>query len=199
MNVNLTQFLPAAVMVAIILTVILTEIIKKADKKDRLKGYRIYVPAILSGIESAVLAFGEFFTWKQVPFYWAVIFAVSVFGYEAIYRKIKTWIGIDEAALAVVGLFALGILTGSFLFRKRGTTQTEAAQKAKEEKKNEIESTPADVLVSAADNADELCREKDRIKTDFRERIQNRLNEELHRLGSSGSDSDCGAGSGTGN
>lgn len=97
MNVDLTQFLPAAVVVAIILTVILTEIIKNADKKDKLKGYRIYIPAILSGLESAVLAFGEFFIWKQVPFYWAVIFAVSVFGYEAIYRKIKTWIGIDEA------------------------------------------------------------------------------------------------------
>lgn len=98
MSVDLNKLLPAAVIVAIILTVIFTEIIKKADKKDKLKGYRIYVPAILSGIESAVLAYGEFFTWKQAPFYWAVIFAVSVFGYEAIYRKIKTWIGIDEAA-----------------------------------------------------------------------------------------------------
>ncbi len=98
MSVDLNKLLPAAVIVAIILTVIFTEIIKKTDKKDKLKGYRIYVPAILSGIESAVLAFGEFFTWKQAPFYCAVIFAVSIFGYEAIYRKIKTWIGIDEAA-----------------------------------------------------------------------------------------------------
>ena len=97
MNVDLTQFLPAAVVVAIILTVILTEIIKNADKKDKLKGYRIYIPALLSGLESAMLAFGEFFIWKQVPFYWAVIFAVSVFGYEAIYRKIKAWMGIDES------------------------------------------------------------------------------------------------------
>ncbi|WP_147615098.1 hypothetical protein [Treponema pectinovorum] len=96
MNVDLQQFLPAAVIVAIILTVLLTEIVKKADKKDKLKGYRIYVPALLSGLESASLAFGEFFTWKQAPFYWAVIFAVSVFGYEAIYRKIKAWIGVDE-------------------------------------------------------------------------------------------------------
>ena len=104
-----------------------------------------------------------------------------------------------KTILAIIGLFALGILTGAFLFRKRGSAQTDEAQKAKEDKKNEIESTPADALVSAADNADELCREKDRIKTEFRERIQNRFNEELHRLGSSGSDSDCGAGSGTGN
>ncbi len=96
MSVNLTQFIPAAVFVAIILTVLLTEIIKKADAKDRLKGYRIYVPAVLSGAESLVLAFGEFFAWRQTPFYWAVIFAVSVFGYEAIYRKFKKWIGADE-------------------------------------------------------------------------------------------------------
>ena len=97
MSVDLAKLLPAAVIVAIILTVILTEIIKKADRKDKLKGYRIYIPAILSGLESVVLAFGEFFTWRQTPFYWAVIFAVSVFGYEAIYRKIKAWMGIDES------------------------------------------------------------------------------------------------------
>ena len=98
MSVDLNKLLPAAVIVAIILTVILTEIIKKADKKDWLKGYRIYIPAVLSGAESALLAFGDFFIWKQVPFYWAVIFAVSVFGYEAIYRKIKAWAGIDEGS-----------------------------------------------------------------------------------------------------
>ena len=97
MSVDLTKLLPEAVIVAIILTVILTEIIKRADTKDKLKGYRIYIPALLSGAESAVLAFGEFFTWRQTPFYWAVIFAVSVFGYEAIYRKIKSWVGIDES------------------------------------------------------------------------------------------------------
>ena len=97
MNIDLEKLLPAAVMVAIIITVLLTELIKKAAKKDKLKGYRIDIPAILSGFESAVLAFGEFFIWKQAPFYWAVIFAISVFGYEAIYRKIKAWVGIDES------------------------------------------------------------------------------------------------------
>lgn len=96
MSADLSKLLPAAVIAAIILTVMLTEIIKKADTKDRLKGYRIYVPTILSGLESAALAFGEFFAWRQTPFYWAVIFAVSVFGYEAIYRKIRDWLGIDE-------------------------------------------------------------------------------------------------------
>ena len=100
MSADLTQFLPAAVVTAIILTVVLTEIIKLADRKDRLRGYRIYVPAVLSGAEAALLAFGEFFTWRQVPFWWAVIFAVSVFGYEAIYRKVKKWLGTDEESTA---------------------------------------------------------------------------------------------------
>ncbi|MGN0755584.1 hypothetical protein [uncultured Treponema sp.] len=97
MNIDLSRLLPAAVIAAIFLTVILTELIKKADRNDRLKGYRIYIPAALSLLESALLAFGEFFSWRQTPFYWATIFAVSVFGYEAIYRKIRTWLGMDES------------------------------------------------------------------------------------------------------
>ena len=97
MSVDLEKFLPAVVIVAIVLTVIFTELIKNADHKNRLKGYKIYIPAVLSGAESFALAFGEFFTWKQVPFYWAVIFAVSVFGYEAIYRKIRDWIGVEDS------------------------------------------------------------------------------------------------------
>lgn len=98
MSVDLSKLLPAAVILAIFITVALTEVIKKADKKDKLKGYRIYIPAILSGLESVLLAFGEFFIWKQVFFYWAVIFAISVFGYKAIYQKLKTWTGSDETA-----------------------------------------------------------------------------------------------------
>ncbi|MCM1321634.1 MAG: hypothetical protein NC041_07170 [Bacteroides sp.] len=96
MNADLTQFLPAAVILSCVLVVMLTEIIKKADKNDRLKGYRIYIPAVLSALFSAVLAFGEFYIWKQAVFYCTAIFAVSVFGYEAIFSKIKKWIGTNE-------------------------------------------------------------------------------------------------------
>ena len=103
-----------------------------------------------------------------------------------------------KTALAVVGLFALGILTGTFLFRKRGSVQTDEAQKAREDKKNEIESTPADVLVASSGNADELGAVKDGIKDDFRERIRNRLESELHRLGSGSPAADSDGGIGTG-
>lgn len=102
-----------------------------------------------------------------------------------------------KTILAVIGLFALGILTGAFLFRKKGTAQTDEAEKAKEDKKNEIESTPAADLVAASDNASELCKVKDGIKSDFRERIRHRLDEGLHRLGSGGTNSDSGTGNGS--
>ena len=39
-----------------------------------------------------------------------------------------------KTVLAVVGLFALGILTGAFLFRKPAAGKNDEAQKAKEEK-----------------------------------------------------------------
>ena len=103
-----------------------------------------------------------------------------------------------KTVLAIIGLFTLGVLTGALLFRKPKAEKDGEAEKAKEEKKNEIESTPADALVSDADNADELRADKERIKADFRERIRHRLNEELHRLGSLGADSDSGTGSGNG-
>lgn len=103
-----------------------------------------------------------------------------------------------KSALALIELLALRILTGALLLRKAESEKDGEAEKAKEEKKNEIESTPAGSLVSAAVNAGELRAEKDRIAAGFRERIRNRLGEELHRLSGSGDDSGCGAGGGTG-
>ena len=87
---DLSRLLDAGVGVAIVLTVIFTELIKKLDKNDRLKGYRVWIPAILSLVFSAVMAFGEFFILQQVPFYAAVIFGVSVFCYEAILKRFKS-------------------------------------------------------------------------------------------------------------
>lgn len=103
-----------------------------------------------------------------------------------------------KTVFAIIGLLALGVLSGSFLSRKKSVSQNDEAEKAKEDKKNELESTPASDLVSAADNADRLRRAKDTISADFRERIRNRLKEELHRLSSPGADPDSGTGSGAG-
>ena len=85
----MTNFLPVFVVIAIMLVVILTELIKKLDKKNRLKGYRVWIPAILSAGVSCLLLLGVFFSPPlQVFFWWAVIFSVSIFAYEAVLKKI---------------------------------------------------------------------------------------------------------------
>ena len=111
----------------------------------------------------------------------------------------KRALQVIKSVLAVIGLFALGILTGALFFRRPSEKDENGiAEKAREDKKNEIESTPADALVSGADNAAELGRIRDKIKTDFRERVRNRLDAELLRLGRDGDALDCGERSGAG-
>lgn len=103
-----------------------------------------------------------------------------------------------ESALCIVGLAAIGILTGALLARKPKSPKADDAEKAKEDKKNEIEETPAAALVASSGNADELGTVKNGIKADFRERIRDRLESELHRLGSGGSAEGCDGGVGGG-
>jgi len=93
------NFLPAFIVIAIIVVIAFTELIKKLDKKDRLKGYRVWIPAVLSGGIALLASFGNFFAEpNQIWFWWAVIFAISTFAYEAILRKITTALGSDETA-----------------------------------------------------------------------------------------------------
>jgi len=87
---------PAFIIMAIVLVIILTELIKKLDKKNKMKGYRVWIPMVLSAGASALLLLGNFFNPPgQFWFWWAVIFALSVFGFEAILKKIKAALG-DE-------------------------------------------------------------------------------------------------------
>jgi len=93
------NILPVFIVIAIALTVIFSELIKKLDRKNWLKGYRVWIPAVLSGGIAWLLGFGKFFAEpKQVWFWWAVIFAVSTFAYEAVLKKITTALGSDESA-----------------------------------------------------------------------------------------------------
>jgi hypothetical protein len=95
----MTNILPVFIVIAIALTIVFTELIKKLDRKNLLKGYRVWSPAVLSGGISYLLGFGKFFAEpNQVWFWWAVIFAFSTFAYEAILKKITTALGSDEAA-----------------------------------------------------------------------------------------------------
>ncbi|MDR1176388.1 MAG: hypothetical protein LBK83_13080 [Treponema sp.] len=89
---------PAFIVIAILLVVALTEIVKRLDKKDRLKGYRVYLPLAFSFGAAALLRIGGFFAPQQMWFWWAAIFGFSVFAFEAILKKITTALGSRDQA-----------------------------------------------------------------------------------------------------
>lgn len=86
---GLLGLLPLFVLIAAFLTVLFTELVKRLDKKDRLKGYRVWVPFLLSAFFSFLLWYGAFFAPREVWFWWASIFGISVFFYEALLKKIQ--------------------------------------------------------------------------------------------------------------
>jgi hypothetical protein len=85
---NLGNILPAFIGIAIALVVVFTEIIKRFDKKDRLKGYRVYIPLVFSFGAAGLLRIGNFFVPEQMWFWWAVIFGFSVLFFEAVLKKV---------------------------------------------------------------------------------------------------------------
>jgi len=90
----MTNILPGFIVVAIALVIISTELIKKLDRKNRLRGYRVWIPAVLSCGVAWLLRLGDFLDKpQQVWLWWAVIFAVSTFAYEAVLKKITTALG----------------------------------------------------------------------------------------------------------
>ncbi len=91
----LTNLFPAGVFIAIILTVVFSEWLKKLDKKDVFKGYRVILPLFLSLGFSWLLRIGNFFqSPDQVWFYWAVIFMIAIVFYELIIKKVEEKWGI---------------------------------------------------------------------------------------------------------
>jgi len=101
---NVVNLLPFFITIAIALVVIFTELIKKLDRKGRLKGYRVYVPSVLSFGAAYLLKVGNFFVTEQMWFWWAVIFGFSIFGYEAVLRKIQNALNRDESAVPGNGI-----------------------------------------------------------------------------------------------
>jgi hypothetical protein len=91
--INFASLFPAFILLAIALVVIGTELLKKLDTGDRLKGYRVYVPLVLSAGTAFLLKIGNFFVTEQFWFWWAVIFGFSVFAYEAVLKKISEALG----------------------------------------------------------------------------------------------------------
>jgi hypothetical protein len=89
----MTGFFPAFIVTAIVLVIVPTEIVKRLDNKDRLKGYRVYLPPAFSLGAAALLRIGNFFVPEQMWFWWAVIFGFSVFAFEAVLKKIPAALG----------------------------------------------------------------------------------------------------------
>jgi hypothetical protein len=88
--------------------------------------------------------------------------------------------------LYVLGTLFFG-LTSCFLFDKRKNKkyEEELAKKAMEEKKNELEKKTADDIAADSPNADIISSNIEQEQQEFRERVRNRLNKNLHRSGSS--------------
>ena len=100
MLTELQGFLPAFIIVAVLLTVVFSQLVKKLDKKDKFKGFRVWLPLVFSGLFTSALTFGNFFSWRESPFWWGAIFGFSVFFYEAIVKHLKK---IGDSAQSIEG------------------------------------------------------------------------------------------------
>ena len=79
--------------VSIVCTIMFSEILKKFDKKNYLKGYKVWLPFIFSCGFSVALKFIFKIDWMIMIFIDGSMFGFSVFGYEAILKSINKLIG----------------------------------------------------------------------------------------------------------
>ena len=75
--------------VSIFCTVMFTEIIKKIDVKDKLKGYKVWLPLLFSCGFSVALKFVLKIDWIYIVFVESSLFGFSVFGYEVVLKSIN--------------------------------------------------------------------------------------------------------------
>jgi MFS-type transporter involved in bile tolerance (Atg22 family) len=75
--------------VSIICTVMFSEIVKKFDKNDKLKGYKVWLPFIFSCGFSVLLKFILKIDWTILVFVEASMFGFSVFGYETFLKSVQ--------------------------------------------------------------------------------------------------------------
>lgn len=79
--------------ISIVCTILFSEIVKKFDKKNYLKGYKVWLPFIFSCGFSVALKFVFKVDWMIMIFIEGSLFGFSVFGYEAILKSINKLIG----------------------------------------------------------------------------------------------------------
>lgn len=75
--------------ISIVCTIMFSEIVKKFDKKDYLKGYKVWLPFIFSCGFSVALKFVLKIDWFMMIFIEASMFGFSVFGYETFLKSIN--------------------------------------------------------------------------------------------------------------
>ena len=85
-NIKLFEVLA---IISILCTVMFTEIIKKFDKNNKLKGYKVWLPFIFSCGFSVALKFIFKIDWIIMPFVEGCMFGFSVLGYEIVLKNIN--------------------------------------------------------------------------------------------------------------
>lgn len=73
--------------VSMLCTVMFSEIIKKIDNKDVLKGYKVWLPLLISCGFSVAIKFVMKVEWIYVIFIESSLFGFSVFGYEVLLKS----------------------------------------------------------------------------------------------------------------
>lgn len=75
--------------ISIVCTIMFTEIVKKFDKKNYLKGYKVWLPFVFSCGFSVALKFTLKIDWMMMIFIESSMFGFSVFGYETFLKSIN--------------------------------------------------------------------------------------------------------------
>lgn len=75
--------------ISIMCTIMFSEIVKKFDKNDKLKGYKVWLPFIFSCGFSVALKFVFKVDWIFMIFIEGSMFGFSVFGYETLLKSIN--------------------------------------------------------------------------------------------------------------
>ena len=86
---DITGILPVWLVLACVVVVGVTQYVKKADTQGKLKSIYIFLPVVLSILAGVALAFAGSVTWRESPFYMAVIFSVATLAYNQIIKRVK--------------------------------------------------------------------------------------------------------------
>jgi flagellar biosynthesis/type III secretory pathway M-ring protein FliF/YscJ len=86
--------------------------------------------------------------------------------------------------IAIAAFFGIAAI---FLFRKPKVKnqETNNAEKAREDKKNELEEKTPDDIAADSPNPDTISTNIQREQEEFRKRVRDRLNKNIHRTGTS--------------